>query len=1745
MEVVKAFNDELSSLYDTKPPISKAKMTSITRTAIKAIKFYKHVVQSVEKFIQKCKPEYKVPGLYVIDSIVRQSRHQFGTEKDVFAPRFARNLKTTFGHLFNCPSEDKSKVIRVLNLWQKNNVFESDVIQPLFDLADPTHPIHKEQGNTSNGLTTKNTSTSNSTSLTRTPTSVKPLPQVKSDGTPSWLGNLSTDTPNSSLLQLSSSSAVTPNKQTPLMDTNMLQQLQQLQNILLNQTPVDSTPVKKDSNSDQVKFDKKLLDFDYGDEEDEDGKTSPAQAQQPQQQNLPSAIDSLGSILCNPEVLRQLQNLQLHMNQQQQLRQQQSDMEEKMRKLQEMKQQEEEFDKHLAQTLPSLPFANECDFKLNTETTGHSGTNISHQVYQHQQVQSLPTFKGVDVTQPPPGYPQINQTSPLEDGERANSDVDERHAGIRNWVSDAMMRSQNLNRQQGNDSNAQVVVIDSESPSESPRQKKSRSRYSRSSSRSRSKRRSRSRSHSRSRSKRRRSRSYDRERDYDRDWEKTSKKDSDKEKERERRKKGLPPLKKNHLAVCSTTLWIGHLSKLVQQEELSDTFGEYGDIVSIDLIPPRGCAFICMNRRQDAHRALQQLKYHKLQGKAITLAWAPGKGMKGKEWKDYWEVDQGVSYIPWSKINPDTDLELLEEGGMFDEESFPDWLKQKIESDKMKPKRGSDKSHDNSQNHQQQQTDKRTSGSDETDAKKKHDEIKEEQRKEPELDIPIPAPTLPGFIPLPDGPQPDLKVTPQPTAIPPMGIPPMGMMPPFGLPNVPRLMGPMGMPMGPGLMPNVNVPLGVPPPGLMGSPLMHQQMMQRMPQPVNSPFNPPPGVSLMGGPPPPLSQIPLPGGPATPDKTKPGMPPLGVPPPTTDISGFTDPLLQMPFSLPPQLQLNQQGKQSALTQQTESMKLNDNSDHKKTNSNPESVLNNPFTQPPPNFTALSLPGLQLVPPTSTPAIIVPPTSVAASVSISTNKDDQDSEEKDKDERENKDKDFRDRRDFPDVRDKERDRDRDYRNRNRDRDYRADRDYRGDKDYRNRGDKADKDYRERTDKDYRERDRDYRGDKDYRDRRDSRELRKDRNSKEKGDEKSDEDMRPGKEGKENEEDGKKNNETKTDDKNDRDNRRDRDKDKDRERDRERDRDRDRDRDKERDRDRERERERDRHRGRNSRWGDRDNKRKDEMGRSADDKSVSAHSDRSPWAHDGPGQSQDRDQFGADGPRSLLDLPQIPPPDGAGPGPGPGPGPGGICPPRGPPGPMGMHIPDGPPPFLGPRGPSPGGPLMFGPRGPPPPQDGFGMLDREGRHRLEGNPEDYEMMLVHGDEGPPGFGRGMPPLGRGMPPPNSRGPPDMFDPMGPPPMEGFGPPRFEPRGPPEGFEPRIRIEFFPRGRSLIRPDNFGPRMMGRGPMGPMFSPRGPAGPGPIGLRGPRPGIWDEGQGVPPQRGVPGFPPPRGFPPPDVSPEEFSPQRPRGGLITRGPMRGRFQGRTDRRGSRWSSASPPPEDTGDQQNQQQSAEKPSVDTLGQEAMEVTSQGEFSEPIKISVSDNPPPSLTDTLHEFKPPEADHFTSTESSAESVVPTDSSISGEGDQSEMDLTPAESAPQSGSEDILRQEVPAEVPVVPPNVAEPATVDACGSSDLSNDTLLDMITNNNPAVNNNISDVIADPLPSENNIVPPSVCDNIFTNMTETESSNVLGDSSISDVPPQNVNVELEPVTLENNENPVSSSLSLSEQPSETE
>lgn len=216
---------------------------------------------------------------------------------------------------------------------------------------------------------------------------------------------------------------------------------------------------------------------------------------------------------------------------------------------------------------------------------------------------------------------------------------------------------------------AEIIPVNSRSPT--PNRHKRRKSRSRSRDKNRYGRRRRSRSKSRSRS-------YSRSPRNKRRSSRDRVKEKEREVEKERRRKGLPDIKKEHLSVCSTTLWVGHLSKLVQQEELSDTFGKYGEIISIDMIPPRGCAYIVMDRRQDAYKAMHALKNHKMQNRAITISWAAGKGVKSKEWKDYFDQTLGVTYIPFGKLTHSTDFEALEEGGMYDEDTMPVWVKEKL-----------------------------------------------------------------------------------------------------------------------------------------------------------------------------------------------------------------------------------------------------------------------------------------------------------------------------------------------------------------------------------------------------------------------------------------------------------------------------------------------------------------------------------------------------------------------------------------------------------------------------------------------------------------------------------------------------------------------------------------------------------------------------------------------------------------------------------------------------------------------------------------------------------------------------------------------------------------------------------------------------------------------------------------------------------------------------------------------------------
>ena len=58
----------------------------------------------------------------------------------------------------------------------------------------------------------------------------------------------------------------------------------------------------------------------------------------------------------------------------------------------------------------------------------------------------------------------------------------------------------------------------------------------------------------------------------------------------------------------------------------------------------------------------------------MQLAWAPGKGVKGKEYKEHFDADQGVAFIPWSKLGTNVDLQALGEGSWIDPETLPPGL---------------------------------------------------------------------------------------------------------------------------------------------------------------------------------------------------------------------------------------------------------------------------------------------------------------------------------------------------------------------------------------------------------------------------------------------------------------------------------------------------------------------------------------------------------------------------------------------------------------------------------------------------------------------------------------------------------------------------------------------------------------------------------------------------------------------------------------------------------------------------------------------------------------------------------------------------------------------------------------------------------------------------------------------------------------------------------------------------------------
>ncbi|XP_028410250.1 splicing factor, arginine/serine-rich 15-like [Dendronephthya gigantea] len=752
MEIVRQFNSELSTLYATKPPISKAKVTSITRLALKAAKYYKHVVQSLEKFVQKCRPEYKVPALYVIDSIIRQSRHQFGADKDVFGPRFGRNITNSFQNFFKCLPEEQSKLIKVLNLWQKNKVYTPEVIQPLLNMA-LTGPMTENQGKLNEDvkavpadttqpvvdhMTQHHASEESVAMETPQEQAYIALLQQQQDEQMRHIRELEArlqrqqkksqqiqegQPPHAPQLQGHDQGGAAKFK----LPTEVFAQIQALTG-MVNQ-PGSNPPESYRSGQ-----------YSGGEENYEqttnrrayEGNKRPdeyAEQQYDSQEELypPGRYAGAKQQITNasyqqsfrPDFDEQGNNNYIAQQQHQEFVDDfdYGDDQDDQQRIEEKKRQLEEEASRL-----------KTSSSFRQDDTINARQRMEEQFRQQQQItsnvppQAVPETRPVPETLHPksdsaiaafqpsftaPGKPARSRSrSPRErkhrDSDRENASYGDRDRDRdrgRERQTDGSERNRQRNRGEREDrERTRVDRGDRDRPREDrdrlrsdregrdkargdrdrareererPREERERQRDERERPRED---RDRSRDdRERPREERERSRE---ERGRESDKEMQIKETPSEEKKEVKNEKWIPPIKEGHVSVCSRTIWLGRMHRNTTKETLEEMFEEFGKVQIIDMIPPRGCAYIQMAEREAAYYSLSSRHILKQNYK---LAWAPAKS--AKDYKEHFDKELGVTYIPAAKLQESKDtVSSLSEGGWIDPRTIPEFLHKKEEA---------------------------------------------------------------------------------------------------------------------------------------------------------------------------------------------------------------------------------------------------------------------------------------------------------------------------------------------------------------------------------------------------------------------------------------------------------------------------------------------------------------------------------------------------------------------------------------------------------------------------------------------------------------------------------------------------------------------------------------------------------------------------------------------------------------------------------------------------------------------------------------------------------------------------------------------------------------------------------------------------------------------------------------------------------------------------------------------------------
>ncbi|KAI3639843.1 hypothetical protein MIR68_002157 [Amoeboaphelidium protococcarum] len=147
--------------------VSASKIQGVTKHAIKNAHMYKMIVWAVERYLAKCPVNYRIYGIYTVDSICRALKKDFDSvgrkgnsgngsssflkHKESLQARISSKLQEIFSFLVKKSNSgsnesvnssessntlsriDEAKVCKLISMWQKSGIFEGTVIRDLLE----------------------------------------------------------------------------------------------------------------------------------------------------------------------------------------------------------------------------------------------------------------------------------------------------------------------------------------------------------------------------------------------------------------------------------------------------------------------------------------------------------------------------------------------------------------------------------------------------------------------------------------------------------------------------------------------------------------------------------------------------------------------------------------------------------------------------------------------------------------------------------------------------------------------------------------------------------------------------------------------------------------------------------------------------------------------------------------------------------------------------------------------------------------------------------------------------------------------------------------------------------------------------------------------------------------------------------------------------------------------------------------------------------------------------------------------------------------------------------------------------------------------------------------------------------------------------------------------------------------------------------------------------------------------------